>query len=530
MGPGIAKLDWPMTTMASSVVTATKPTASSNIASMLWDAAARAGDRTAVIERAGITDYVSLRDRAVGVHGALRGIGIKPDERVAILLERGADAIAAYFGVVAAGAIAVVINEKLRPRQIEHMLDSSGATLLISSADMLARQPRALETRATIADIATMPVERSASQSTPLPRIGADFAQIIYTSGSTGLPKGVVVTHDNLWSAIRTVATYLAISSTDRIASLLPLNSVYGMNQLLCSVLSAASLVIEVSPLPNEIDATLRAREVTVLAAVPPLWLQLLGLPRFRSEPIPSLRVLQNAGGHLPTSAVRQLRAAHPHALLFLQYGLTEALRSAYLSPDEVDQRPGSIGKAIAGAEILLLREDLTPCAVGEVGEIVQRGPTVTAGYWGNSESTARVFRPNPLRPAGAPDAERVVFTGDLARRDAEGFLHYVGRRDRMIKTLGHRVGPDEIVEVLHASGEIVEALIDAEEDEERGMRIVAYVVLATDGSVERLKGFCRRELPRHMQPSRIETRSALARTASGKHDVNAERAKHAYA
>ena len=510
-------------------MTATKPFASSNIASMLWDAAARAGERPAVIERAGTTDYTSLRARAAGVSLAVRELGVLPNERVAILLDRGADAIGAYFGVVAAGAIAVVVNEKLRPRQIEQMLDQAGVTLLITTAELLARQPRALETRASIADIATMPAaDRSSSE--PLPRIGADFVQIIYTSGSTGLPKGVVVTHDNLWNGIRTVANYLGITGEDRIASVLPLNSVYGMNQLLCSVLSAASLVIEVSPLPNEIDATLRAREVTVLAAVPPLWHQLLGLPRFRSEPIPSLRVLQNAGGHLPTSAVRELRAAHPHAEIFLMYGLTEALRSTYLPPDEVDRRPGSMGKAIPGAELLLLHEDLTPCDADEVGEIVQRGPTVTAGYWGDPEATARVFRPNPLRPAGSPDRERVVFTGDLARRDAEGFLYFVGRRDRMIKTLGHRVGPDEIVEVLHASGQVAEALVDAEEDDTRGTRIVAYVVLVPDGSVEQLKAFCRSELPRYMQPSRIETRTALARTASGKHDVNAERARHAYA
>ena len=520
-----------MTIMASCIVTATKPSTSSNIASMLWDAAARAGERPAVIERAGITDYTSLCARAAGVHATLRALGIRPNDRVGILLDRGAEAIAAYFGVIAAGAVAVIVNEKLRPRQIEHMLDHAGVTLLISSAELLARQPRALEIRASIADVGTMPAaDEPGSEPAPLPRTGADFAQIIYTSGSTGLPKGVVVTNDNLWSGIRTVATYLGITGDDRIASLLPLNSVYGMNQLLCSVLSAASLVVEVSPLPHEIDTTLRAREVTVLAAVPPLWLQLLGVPRFGHEPIPSLRVLQNAGGRLPTSAVRQLRAAQPHALLFLMYGLTEALRSTYLPPDEVDQRPGSMGKAIPGAEILLLREDLTPCDTDEVGEVVQRGPTVTAGYWGDAEGTARVFRPNPLRPAGAPDTERVVFSGDLARRDAEGFLYYVGRRDRMIKTLGHRVGPDEIVEVLHASGEIVEALVDAEEDDERGARIVAYVVLVTDGSVERLKAFCRRELPRHMQPSRIETRTALARTASGKHDVNAERARHAIA
>ena len=143
-------------------------------------------------------------------------------------------------------------------------------------------------------------------------------------------------------------------------------------------------------------------------------------------------------------------------------------------------------------------------------------------GYWNDPEATARVFRANPLRPAGAPDTERVVFSGDLVRRDAEGFLYFVGRRDRMIKTLGYRVSPDEVVEALHASGEIAEALVTAEPDEARGERIVAHVVLTQGGSIERLEAFCRAELPRYLQPSRFEQRSELPRTASGKYDPRA--------
>jgi acyl-CoA synthetase (AMP-forming)/AMP-acid ligase II len=205
-------------------------------------------------------------------------------------------------------------------------------------------------------------------------------------------------------------------------------------------------------------------------------------------------------------------------------YGLTEAFRATYLPPEEVDRRPDSIGQAIPGAEILVLRDDLTPCAVDEVGELVQRGPTVAAGYWNDPEATARVFRPNPLRPSGAPDPERVVFSGDLVRRDADGFLHFVARRDRLIKTLGHRVSPDEVAEVLHASGEITEGVVDAEPDDDLTERIVAYVMLAPGGSLERLQAFCRRELPRYMQPRRIEVRDTLPRTSSGKHDVRAAR------
>jgi acyl-CoA synthetase (AMP-forming)/AMP-acid ligase II len=205
-------------------------------------------------------------------------------------------------------------------------------------------------------------------------------------------------------------------------------------------------------------------------------------------------------------------------------YGLTEVLRSTFLPPEEVDRRPDSMGKAIPGAEVLVLREDLTPCATDEVGELVHRGPTVTLGYWNDPEETARVFRPNPLRPAGAPDSERVVFSGDLVRQDADGWLYFVGRSQRMIKTLGYRISPDEIATVVYASGEVAECIITSEPDEARGERIVAYVVLAGGGSLERLRLYVGVELPRHMQPARYELRDALPRLPSGKHDIGALR------
>jgi acyl-coenzyme A synthetase/AMP-(fatty) acid ligase len=155
----------------------------------------------------------------------------------------------------------------------------------------------------------------------------------------------------------------------------------------------------------------------------------------------------------------------------------------------------------------------------------VHRGPTVTLGYWNDAELTAKVFRPNPLRPVGAPDAERIVFSGDLVRADAAGFLYFVSRKDRIIKTLGYRVGPDEVASVLYASGEVTEAVVVGEPDAARGERIVACVVLAAGGSLDRLKDYCRRELPRYMEPARIEVRDALPVLPSGKHDLGALRA-----
>jgi acyl-CoA synthetase (AMP-forming)/AMP-acid ligase II len=488
-----------------------------NIAWALWDTAARDGHHEAVVERGETTDYHALCARAGAIGRALVELGIEPDDRVAIFLERGADAAAAFFGTVALGAIPVIVDDALHPRQIEHIARHARIRTLLASAHLLARQPRAIETDASLITIGAIP---ASGLLTPVHRVGADVAQLIYTSGSTGQPKGVTLSHANLWAGMRAVTTYLSITSADRIASVLPFSFDYGFNQLLCAVGCGAALVVERSPVPQRIVSGLRAAQATVLAGVPPLWLQLLTSDSFRTERLSSLRAMTNSGGRLPATAVRMLQATQPQAQLFLMYGLTEAFRSTYLHPDEAAEHPESIGRAIPGAEILVLRDDLTACDVDEVGELVHRGPTVALGYWDDPEATARVFRPNPLRPRGSPDVERVVFSGDLVRRDAEGRHHYVARRDRLIKTLGHRVSPDEVVEVLYASGQIVEGVVTSEPDALRGECIVAHVVLADGRSLTALEEFCATELPRYMQPSRIEVRQEIPRTTSGKHDI----------
>jgi amino acid adenylation domain-containing protein len=490
-----------------------------NLVHTLLEAAAALPTKTAVIEAEGASTWADLAARAQAVATALADSGIRPGDRVAIFLPRGAGAVASFFGVLGAGAIAVIVNETLRPRQIEHILNHSTARLLLTIPAMMDRLPRAVETTASLVSLSDIP---ASGTSEPAPRVDGDIAHIVYTSGSTGLPKGVTISHGNLRAGAQSVVGYLGITEDDRIASLLPFSFDYGLSQLLCAAQTGATLVVEPSPVPQRIVRTLRAHEVTVLPAVPPLWQQLLNVEAFRAERLLSLRIMTNTGGRLSTDAVRVLRECQPQARLFLMYGLTEAFRSTYLSPSRADRKPNSIGQAIPGAEILVLDEELAPCRPGEIGELVHRGPTVALGYWNDPEATARVFRPHPLRPPGTPDAERVVFSGDLVYRDEEGDLFFVGRRDTMIKTLGYRVSPDEVVDVLHASGEVVEAIVTGEPDALRGSQVVAYVVLREDGDLERLRAFSARELPRYMQPSRFEVRPALRRTPSGKYDAAA--------
>jgi amino acid adenylation domain-containing protein len=492
------------------------PAALGSAAKLLLRTAAADPEHPAVVDGDQVTSYGSLAEHSLGIAGALQAAGVEPGQRVAILLQRGASAAAAFFGVLTSGAIAVQVNESLRARQVEHILRHSGATTLLASADLLGRLPRSLDTSATVLEIGELPRSGDAE---PVARVGSDVAHVIYTSGSTGLPKGVTISHTNLWAGMSAVVDYVGISGEDRIASLLPFSFDYGLNQLLCCAGTGATLVVERSPIPHRIVHTLAANRVSVLPGVPPLWLQLLGVEAFTANLLGSLRAMTNTGGRLPVGAVRTLRRCQPQADLFLMYGLTEAFRSTYLSPDKVDRKPDSIGQAIPGAEILILDEDLQPCKPGQTGQLVHRGATVALGYWDDPAATSRVFQPHPLRPPGTPEAERVVFSGDLAYRDEEGDLFFVSREDQLIKTLGYRVSPDEVSEILYGSGQVAEAIVTAEDDEVRGARIVAYVVLVGGGRLDRLKAFCARELPRYMQPARIEVRSQLSRTASGKFD-----------
>src|SRR5690606_35557720 len=212
-------------------------------------------------------------------------------------LEPGVDCAAAYFGVIAAGAVAVVLNEAVRPRQLEHIVRHSGARLLVTSGDMLARLGRTLVIDAAILESSGV---GDASEWMPVDRRADDPVQVIYTSGSTGFPKGVVHGHGNLRRAVELCVAYLGLTPMDRIAELLPFSSIYGLNQMLSSVAAGATLVVARFPVAAQVVKMLRDEHVTVLAAVPPLWTQLLCTPAFVEQPIPTLRQMQNAGGHLP--------------------------------------------------------------------------------------------------------------------------------------------------------------------------------------------------------------------------------------
>jgi len=490
----------------------------SNFAELVSRGGREFADRPAMVFKGESISFRQLCSRTGSIANALLAADVRPGDRCAVLIKDPADAAAAFFAVLAVGAVGLNVNELYRPRQVEYVLRHSAASTFITSDDFLASQPRQLETSARVLSVSTI---RDEGTELNVARVsGPAEAQITYTSASTGLPKGVLMSHDALWAGVRIVASYLNLQQSDRIASLLPFSFVYGFNQLTTALYLGATLVVERSTLAAEIVETLRREHVSVIAAVPPLWNQLMSVRSFREESLESLRIMTCAGGRLPPAAVGELRRAQPNAKLYLMYGLTEVFRSTYLPAEEVDAHPDSMGRAIPESAVYVVRDDGTLAEPGEVGELVHGGPTVGIGYLSDPEATKRVFRPNPFLKAGDRGPERVAFSGDLVRRDADGLIYYVGRRDRMIKTLGYRVSPDEITDVMQASGEVKECAIVTEPDATRGERIVACVVLKEGGTIEKLTRFCKLELPRHMQPQRYAVLDAIPRNASGKHDI----------
>ncbi len=201
---------------------------------------------------------------------------------------------------------------------------------------------------------------------------------------------------------------------------------------------------------------------------------------------------------------------------------LPEAFRSTYLPPDQLENRPTSMGKGIPGAEILVVDKEGKLCGPNEPGELVHRGPTVALGYWGNEEKTKEVYRPNHFLPSGLEHTEQIVYSGDIVKKDEEGYLYFIGRQDHMIKCYGHRISPAEIEDVFYSTGKIKLAAAIGVPDPIRGQSIKVFAVLNdnTVSSEEELMDYCAKKLPQYMIPRRIDIVGDLPRTGSGKIDV----------
>jgi acyl-CoA ligase (AMP-forming) (exosortase A-associated) len=474
----------------------------------------------ALVTREGAMDYAGL-ERAVGALAAsLIESGLAPGERVASWLPKTRMTCLLPLACARAGLVHVPVNPLLKRAQVGHILADSGASLLISGEARLATLeegdlPAACR---TVAEAQAGAWLENGGGLPPSDRDPDELAALLYTSGSTGRPKGVMLSHANMWLGAVSVAHYLELTPADRTLAVLPLSFDYGQNQLL-STWAVGGCVIPLDYLSaRDVVRAVERHDVTTLAGVPPLWVQLVEAEWPGTVPL-SLRRLTNSGGRLPSSVTRRLREMFPLARIYLMYGLTEAFRSTYLDPALVDIHPDSIGKAIPFAEILVARDDGSLADPGETGELVHAGPLVAHGYWNDAERTALRFKP---APAASSYGGIAVWSGDKALRDGEGLLYFVGRDDAMIKTSGNRVSPTEVEEAAVASGLVAEAVALGIPDDRLGEAIALIVrpkpPHGRDSETE-LRNHLKRELPNFMQPGPILWRDEMPKSPNGKLD-----------
>ncbi len=464
-------------------------------------------------------------------------LGIGRSERVGIYLEKRFEFVIAAFGAMQAGAVFVPINPLLKGEQVTYILRDCNVRILVTSTERLGTLGRVLDgchdLRRVVAIGALGDTDSGAVSVVPWDQVvtggrrtghrvvDQDMVAILYTSGSTGKPKGVVLSHRNMVAGAKSVASYLENNENDVLLAALPLSFDAGFSQLTTAFYVGARVVLLNYLVPKDVLNAIVRERVTGLTAVPPLWIQSTQL-KWPATVTEHLRYIANTGGRMPLETLKQLRAALPKTRVFLMYGLTEAFRATYLPPDEVDRRPDSIGKAIPNAEILVLREDGTPCAPNEPGELVQRGALVGMGYWNDPEKTAERYRPLPGRESGLVQPEIAVFSGDTVRMDEEGFLYFIGRRDEMIKTSGYRVSPNEVEEAVYATQRVAECAAFGVEHPTLGQAIVV-VASAPDGEAldaQTVIAACRERLPVYMVPAHVEIRQgSLPRNPNGKID-----------
>jgi len=502
---------------------------------LIINTAKSAGNNIALTHKKKSLSYTRLATEIATFANSLLSLGLSKSERIAVYLPKQFETVISFFATSLAGGVFVPVNPLLKPAQLGYILRDCNVRILITSTDranlltetlaqchdlqhLITTGEKSLDglTHLTTHRWQDLPTESKHALNPPV--IDTDMAAILYTSGSTGKPKGVVLSHRNMVTGAKSVAEYLQNTATDKLLAVLPFSFDYGFSQLSSAFSVSANVVLMDYLLPRDVIKAVIKNKITGLAGVPPLWNQLAQLD-WPDDAKACLRYTTNSGGAMPKATLSSLRRMLPNTDFYLMYGLTEAFRSTFLSPKQIDKRPDSMGKAIPNAEVMVVREDGSPCAPGEPGELVHRGSLVALGYWNDSDKTAERFKPAPAQLSGLKLPEIAVWSGDTVRMDEEGYLYFVARKDDMIKTSGYRVSPTEIEEVIYSSGLVSETVALGISHPTLGQAIAVVVTTNHKINTDDIINECKKHLPNFMIPHSVEIKESLPKNPNGKID-----------
>jgi long-chain acyl-CoA synthetase len=487
-------------------------------AEVLAATAQRQPHKTAIIAKEESIDFATLNGRVCVLAGQLQQEGIGPGDRVGVLLPNCAAIPLSYYATQKIGAVTVILDARLRGKELQGVLNDADLKLLIASRQLLAdvqeslgaarpvplwvvggEGERSFESKYSAAAAAAVPSAQLRSD---------DDALILYTSGTTGEPKGVVLSYANLAQYPRVMADMEITSNSTIRGCILPMSHIVG--PIVCNDLAdkGFTLVIFEQINPIALLEGIQKHRVTVFESVPIVFQLLLGVRNLASYDTGSVKIAAMMGTTIPLPLLRAFQIAQPHIKVIQGYGLTETSPLITLvEPGNAEAKAGSIGRPVIGTEVRIVDEAGAVVADGEAGEIVTRGPHVMKGYFCKAAATAARIRDGWL------------FTGDIGQRDADGYYYHLGRRDDMIITGGLNVYPAEVENMIYHYAKVLEVTVFAIPDPKRGVVIGAAVVPRPGETIrdKELLAFLRGNLANFKVPQKIVIRDSLPRTTSGK-------------
>jgi acyl-CoA synthetase (AMP-forming)/AMP-acid ligase II len=429
--------------------------------------------------------------------------GVETGDRVLLMLPNGVDYLAVYYGSLLRGAVVVAVQTSFTPTDLTHVVENCRPRLAVAEGTALDRLVASTALRwCEVAGLLG-----GGLYDGPPEGGGERIAQVIYTSGTMGTAKGVMLSHRALCANTTSIVEYLELTASDRIGVVLDFVYSYGNSLLLTHARVGGSLaLLGRMSFPVRVVDLLGKRGCTGFSGVPSTFALLLEQHALDGQRLPNLRYVTCAGGALAEAHLRRLRGLLPHADITLMYGQTEAsARLSYLPVSELDRRPRSIGRGIPGVALEVLRPDESPAAVGEEGEIVASGDNLMTGYWGDPQATKQVLRDGRL------------FTGDLAARDADGFLTITGRKSELVKTGAYRVHPREVEEALLELSGVYECAVAGVADPIWGEILVACFPEGGSHTLAEIRRHLRGRLPEYKWPRHVVSIETIPRTRSGK-------------
>jgi long-chain acyl-CoA synthetase len=460
-----------------------------------------------------VLSYAQLREAAGRMATLLGSFGVEPGDRVGLMLPNVPAFPIAFYGALAAGAVVVPMNPLLKEREVSYYLGDSGARAVIAwhaaageaakgaadaGAQMIAAETPDLSS--LLADVGAAPAASG--------RGDDDDAVILYTSGTTGRPKGAELTHNGLVSNAETSArTLFDVEPGDVIMGCLPLFHVFGLTcGLNVAVASAATLTLLPRFDPARALDIIQRDQVTIFEGVPTMYAAMLHLPDADPAKTATLQLCASGGAALPVEIMRGFEEKFGCKILE-GYGLSETSPVASFNRLDRERKPGSIGVPIEGVEMRLIDDDWNTVPDGEIGEIAIRGQNVMKGYWHKPEATAEAMRDGWFR------------TGDMARRDEDGYYFIVDRKKDLIIRGGYNVYPREIEEVLHEHPAVAEVAVIGIPHPSLGEEVGAAVALKPGASAtpEELRAFAKDRVAAYKYPRRIWLVDALPKGPTGK-------------